>query len=79
MTEPRTAAAPTCDSNRTAPTQAAHAEPDRIVVTPAVGLLPPIYLPAPGESGPAGPLWPAAQTVRRAMRWVTRQQRRNDV
>jgi len=63
-------------------TQAAAADttrprPDPIAISPAIGPQPPVYLPPPGQSGPAGLLWhAAARAARRAGSWATRHLRR---
>jgi hypothetical protein len=55
-------------------------KPDPVAVSPDEGPLPAIYVPPPGQPGPAGLLGRAAARVARlVLRWATRQQRRNDV
>jgi hypothetical protein len=49
------------------------APPDGIAISPAIGPLPPIYVPRPGEISSTGLLWHAtAQAARRAGRWAAR-------
>ena len=49
--------------------------PDPIAISPAIGPLPPIYVPPPpGQPGPAGLLWhAAARAARQAGGWAVRQ------
>jgi hypothetical protein len=68
------------DTQQTAPAGTTGSEPDPVAISPAVGPLPAIYVPPPGQSGPAGLLGrAAARTARRALRRANRQHRRNHV
>jgi hypothetical protein len=56
--------------------QDADIEQAPVTVSPAVGPLPAIYVPQPGEAGSAGLLWRAtARSARRAGGWATRRLR----
>jgi hypothetical protein len=68
------------DRQLTAPAGTTRSQPDPIAVSPALGPLPAIYVPPPGQPGPAGLLGrAAARAARLGLRWATRQHRRNHV
>jgi hypothetical protein len=47
--------------------------PDQVAVSPAIGPLPRVYVPPPGQPGPVGLLWhAAARAARLAARRATR-------
>jgi len=55
-------------SGQAAPDDTTRSRPDPISISPGTGPLPPIYLPPPGQPGPAGLLWHAAvRAVRGAL------------
>jgi hypothetical protein len=67
------------DGKQAAPADATRSRPDPIALSPAAGPLPPIYLPPPGQPGPAGLLWHAAiRAVRRAAQWAVRHLSQHD-
>jgi hypothetical protein len=47
--------------------------PDQVAVSPAIGPLPRVYVPPPGQPGPVGLFWHAAvRAARSAVRCATR-------
>ena len=68
------------DRQQTAPAGTTRSQPDPVAVSPALGPLPAIYVLPPDQPGPARLLGrAAARAVRLALRWATRQHRRNHV
>jgi uncharacterized membrane protein len=61
------------DVQQAASADATRSRPDRIAISPAIGPQPPIYVPPPGQPGPADLARHAgARAARRAGGWVTR-------
>jgi hypothetical protein len=64
---PRERLAASSEGKQAAPADTTRSGPDPIPISPAIGPLPPVYLPPQGQPGPAGLLWQATvQAVRRA-------------
>ena len=56
---PRQRPAAISAGKQAAPADTTRSRPDLISIGPGTGLLPPIYIPPPGQPGPAGLLWHA--------------------
>ena len=67
------------NGKQAAPAHTTRSRPDPIAISPGAGPLPPIYLPPPGQPGPAGLLWRVTiRAVRRAGGWAVRHLSQHD-
>jgi len=77
MTAPAPHPAPTGDGEA-AGSADDNTRPTGVAVSPAVGPLPPIFVPRSPQASTTGLLWPAAlRAARRASTWVTRHRPRH--